>query len=1141
MTSPAGQHHKFPSSFIGREPELAEVDAAIEGCLSGRGGLFFISGEPGIGKTRLAEEISDLGRQRGMLTLWGACSEDVGAPAYWPWVPILRALQVDEPSEGDDAIARLLETVALGGTATTIPAAGFAGEERRFLLFDAVARVMHARAVHSPLLIVLDDLHAADLASLHLLAAVVPSVRDGRILLVGTFRQVELERRPDAARVVAVAGRHGKGLHLGGLSSVETHHLIQLIQDAPISAAVATDIYRRTEGNPLFVDEIARWMRLGDGSRATLEIPPAVRVVIRERLAPLSFDCRRLLGAAAVLGRDIDLALLCTMTGRSSADVTVLLREARMGGLIAAIPAGISRQRFAHMLTRDVLYDDIDPLERARMHARAGEAIESLQAGVLDAHLAELAYHFGQGAIAGTAAKAVEYAVRAGEHALAQLAYEDAAQSFEQALEVLALSPGEPFRRCEIELALASARSASGEPRARASFQRAAALARSLVSTDRARAARLLASAAIGMAERGLGLPQPLPDPEVRELLAEGLRVLGSSDDALASRLLSLLSMERSLDVGDEQCVVLGTRAIEMAQRLGDAVVLSAALSAQHFVLWRRHRVEECLETASRIVELAGRTGDLRLAVHGRGWRMVDWMTLGETARFDEDLEHLARAVEPLRQARYQWIVANYRAMQALWAGRWAEAEDLAMQSLALGERADDANTTTPPLIQLFLVRRERCMLAGEELKARFFIERFPESPSPRTLLAVTLTDLGRLDEARSEFDRLAAADFEDLRRQHRIGVLPWLAEVCVALGDRHRADLLYAQIEPYGRYSMPVGPASFVGSGFHYLGILAGALGDVQRGLEHLDTAIRENTRMRGEAWAAWSRFAAARLRLRGAASLGMRSLDEAETLLRQAGDTAMRLSMVRLQREIDSLLRQLSAAREPAAAVPGGNVIQLRGARRGATVTTAPKHGDTATGAINVNVFRLEGQYWTIGRPTRLLRLKNAKGYDYIRSLLRHPNATVHVLDLAMSPSAEEGSVAREERLGIRSWKEPGDPTLDPRARAQYRERLRDLRAELAEAEGNNDSGRVERLRGEIDFLVRELVQVAGPGRRGRPAAQAERARLNVTRAIKAAIRRIAEGDPELGRYLDTTIRTGMFCSYAPDPRFRMRWCLT
>jgi tetratricopeptide (TPR) repeat protein len=1142
MTWPADQYASISSSFVGRERELAALREALSAAGDGHGSLLLLTGEPGIGKTRIAEEIAQAARQAGVRTLWGACSEDGGAPAYWPWVPILRELrQVDGAAAGADSISVLLHELS-GEDSAAVAAAGAPAEERRFLLFDAVARALQDAACGSGLLIVLDDLHAAGIASLQLLASIAPSLRGSRILIVATYRDVDLERRPDAARLLAAAGRHGKRLQLDGLTLGETRRLIQIVRAAPVSDVVAADVHRRTEGNPLFVDEIARWMSRGE-ERRELDIPPGVRAVIRERLAPLSFDCRTLLGAAAVIGRDFDLATLGAIGAPGAGEMLALLRQAFAAELIVAVPGALGRYRFAHILTRDVLYDDMKPAERARLHAAAGAAIESLQAGLLDDHLSELAHHFGQAALAGAAAKAVEYAVRAGERAAAQLAYEDAAGHFEQALEALALCPADPFRRCEIELALAEARSASGEPRARQSFQRVAGLARALLSSDRARAARLLAAAAIGIAERGLGLPQPLPDPEVRELLGEGLRQLGDGDAAAVARIQALLAMEHSLDAGDERCIVLGSNAIAMARRLGDSAVLSAALSAHHFVLWRRHRVEECLEVASQIVDVATRSGDQRLEAQGRGWRLVDWMTMGETLRFEKEIEQLTRVAAVLRQPRYQWVVANYRAMRALWAGRWAEAEELAMQALALGERTGDPNATAPPLLQLFLSRRERGQLAGEELKIRFFMERHPESPSPRTLLALTMLDLGNLAEARNEFDRLASQDFADLQREHRIGVLPWLTEVCAAIGDRPCAELLYAQIEPYAHYNMPIGPAAFAGSGFHYLGLLADTLGQASLAAEHFDAAVRENERMRGEPWAAWSRCAGARQRIKAVAELGRSALDEAESMLRRARQTATHLGMTKLQGEVDAAFRQLQPLSTHAEA-RASNVVRLH-ARRTVDGRAA---GAAAVGAAPepeqaVNVFRLDGQFWSVGRPTRPLRLKNAKGLEYIRRLLQQPNVAVHVLDLtgtpaAASPQTEAGT--RQEGLALRSWKQGETPEIDQQARSAYRERLRDLRADLLEAQRNSDVGRTERLRNEIDFLTDELARSAGFGTRQRPSTHAERARLNVTRAIKAVVRRIAEGDSDLGRYLDSTIRTGMFCSYEPDPRFPIRWTL-
>jgi hypothetical protein len=291
----------------------------------------------------MAEELARSAQAAGVRTLWGACSEDGGTPAYWPWVPILRGLRQDNevatPAGGP--ISELLHNLSVGNDSAALPFAGAASEDRRFLFFDTVSRELHAAAARVPLLIILDDLHAADLASLHLLASIVPSLRAVRILIVATYRDVDIERRADASRLLADAGRHGKKLRLTGLTLGETRRLIQIVRASPVSDAMATDVHRRTDGNPLFVDEIARWMSRGDAEHRDSEIPPGVRAVIRERMQPLSADCASLLAAASVVGRDFDVATLSAATGRSSSEVLGVLREAMASDLIVAVPGGL--------------------------------------------------------------------------------------------------------------------------------------------------------------------------------------------------------------------------------------------------------------------------------------------------------------------------------------------------------------------------------------------------------------------------------------------------------------------------------------------------------------------------------------------------------------------------------------------------------------------------------------------------------------------------------------------------------------------------------------------------------------------------------------------------------------------------------
>jgi tetratricopeptide (TPR) repeat protein len=1201
----ASPHHLSSHTFVGRDRELAELRGGLDNAIDGRGRLFLIVGEPGIGKTRLAEELAAGAQARRAQVLWGRCWEGGGAPAYWPWVQIIRALaracnaeslarhfgagtpylvqMVPELREHLPSVADLPAAAAM--------TSAVASEHARFPLFDATTSLLNGVAGSQPIVIVLDDLHAADQSSLLLLQFLSREFHDARMLIIGTYREVEMQRLPDTARLISDVARRGHRIPLGGLSADDVARLMQTTFALSPSPALASAVHETTEGNPFFVDEVVRLLVAEDPLHPPddvptggLHIPHGVRDAIRERLHPLSQVCVQTVATAAVIGREFSLTLLQGSSDLPPEQLLEVLQEAEAGGIIAKLPSPLPRYAFNHALIRETLYDDLPAGQRMRLHRRIGAVLERLYAADQRPHLAELAHHFLQAAPGGDADKAVDYAVRAAERATAVLAYEEAAARYALAIEALALLPGgNEIRRIELLLARGEAQArAWNTDSAQSTFRQAADAARRVPG-----AATLLARAALGMGRSGLGVPRGgSVDRGLVALLEEALHALGEHDSALRAQLLARLAVELYFSDSADRRVALSSQAVEIARHVGDPATLAYVVNARHFALWDSPDVAERLAVATEAVELAERAGDHELSAQGHCWRLLDVIEMGDTAAWDQELEILTRLAETLRQPRLLSFTLTLRAMRALWRGQLDDVDTLAQQALAIGNRVQDDAAVVSASLQMFAVSRARGRLAALEPMVKVWAERTPASPATRCMLAIVYADLAREAEARHEFDLVAAQDFVNLHRVNGLNaLLPWLAEVCAFLGDARRAQLLYEYLSPLANRNILGGPRICFGPAAHALGLVATTLGEWEAAAEHFEAALRRSRQMQGAPAVASTQYEYARMlfrrdqhgdrqRLLGLASeaaatattLGMHALAEKARTLFAAAEAAKDAHSTASHREARRAVGDTDQHDAPQAAADPPSVTSERTA--GARVLRFPtKPGRKTAAAPNGNttqrseesrpsgrakadegIFRREGEYWSVGDSSAVLRLRDTKGLRYIAQLLHSPGREFHVTDLLVpeqpAPSAPLAQLSDAQllQLGMQTASSTaGEPVLDAPAKAAYKRRIEDLRDQLEEATRFNDVERAARARHEIEFLTQELGRAVGLRGRSRTAAShAERTRLNVTRAIKSVVKRVARGNPNLGHYLATTIKTGTFCSYTPDPRLPMAWKL-
>ncbi len=383
--------------------------ATLDAVADGSGQLFLLEGEPGIGKTHLARALGDEARARGFAVVWGRCWEEGGAPAYWPWTQVLRALVRqrgrDRLLEGDvAALHRLVPIVS--ELATVVPEDSSNGEAPtgQFALFDAATTLLQETVAERPTALILDDLHAADHDSLRLLQFLARDLPQSRLLIVGTFRGDDAAQS-GADALLAKLARDGRVLPLRGLTEAQVAALVERIAGEPAGAGVVRSVHRATQGNPLYVDSITHLLvaedRLQEASgrgdepgAVALPLPPSIRDATRSRLAYLDAESRAALRVAAVIGRTFTLPVLGIVVGRPPDTLLDLLDVAVNRGTIRPSTTVAGSFVFEHILVRDVLYRELEPSRRAELHWHVGTALEQVNASDLDPHVAEIAHHF---------------------------------------------------------------------------------------------------------------------------------------------------------------------------------------------------------------------------------------------------------------------------------------------------------------------------------------------------------------------------------------------------------------------------------------------------------------------------------------------------------------------------------------------------------------------------------------------------------------------------------------------------------------------------------------------------------------------------------------------------------------------------
>ncbi len=610
--------------FVGRQQEMGELKAALEDTLSGRGRMMTLVGEPGIGKTRTSQELATYAGLRGVKVLWGRCYEEQGVPPYWPWVQAIRSYVRDtEPEKlstemgaGAADIAEVVSDVKtqLPGLQ---PAPQLEPEQARFRLFDSITAFLKSASQSRPLMIILDDLHWADKPSLLLLQFVVRELSNGRILLVGTYRDMELSRQHPLAESLGELTRERafQRVLLRGLSQEDVGRFIEVAAGVQPEDALVNAVYTQTEGNPLFVTEVVRLLvqegQLGQAQRTsgrqteswTVRIPEGVREVIGRRLNRMSERCNDTLTMASIVGREFEFSQLKALVEDLSEDMLLdVLEEALAARVIEEMPDSIGRYQFTHALLQETLMDELSLTRRVRLHARIAESLEAMYGDDVESHAEELVFHFEQAqAILGTE-KLVKYSVSAGDAALSTWAIEEGRAHFELARNLLT---DDTDGRTKAEVLFGYARARSALP-SEGEFQRCLDLM----------AEAYQAFKSVGDYQGAVSVAAQLTINVIRfssgadVLLRDSLQHAAENSPEKA-RILALLGHVTYFQAGsEEEASQALDESLKLANDLNDKPVQALVLAVQSEMSARNLNFDDARSKSDQAINLAAQVGD---------------------------------------------------------------------------------------------------------------------------------------------------------------------------------------------------------------------------------------------------------------------------------------------------------------------------------------------------------------------------------------------------------------------------------------------------------------------------------------------------------------------------------------------------
>lgn len=845
------------SSFVGRGAELRLIDAAWSRVSTGSSReVVLVSGEAGLGKTTLVARTSRDAFERGATVLFGHCEEDLITP-YQLFAETLthyvthasEELLLAHVAEHGSELVRLVPALA-GRIADLPPTRATDPDSERSLLFAAVVGMLAAASAERPLVLLLDDIQWADKGSLLLLRHLGSIDRPMRLLVLATYRDNEA-----AALLDTLGALHRQtGISRIDLKGLDDREVLQCVEAIVGPAAgdaalrLARAVHSETDGNPFFVTEILRHLTetgtisgegrwVGPHAMRSLALPDSVREVIGARIARLGGQSARVLGLAAVIGRDFDFDLLARTSAMQESPLLDLLDEAAEAALIRELPNGVGRYHFAHALIQHALYEDLSAARRVVAHRQVAGALEELCGQRPGTRVGELARHWCYAPQRADVPKAIQYAYQAGNSALSALAPADAVDYFRSATALFSEhAVADPALEIDLAIGLGTAQRQTGDPAFRATLLAAGARAAELGDTTR------LVRAALAN-DRGWHTTSGAVDTEKVGQLEHALQRLpaGVADRALV---LGALCAELAFGSTLERRKALAEEAIAIAEATGDDAIMVRTLNHMAFSLSVPALLDSSLRWTADALTRAERVGDPMQLYFAAMYRATAAVRANDVAEADRCFAIAGHLVRQLQLPPLRWEYTFHMAKRAMLAGDLAEAEQLAGEAVAIGVSCGQPDAQMCYGVQLACVHWMRGTMGDLAPLLEGMVAANPGLPTIRASLAMAFAQARRLDDATRILDEFANTGYSLPPDTAWLNGMTEYADAAIACGDRRFAQALYDLLAPWARQFASAGGLTAEGPVCLYLGGLATVLGRHDEADRHLTLAAELSER---------------------------------------------------------------------------------------------------------------------------------------------------------------------------------------------------------------------------------------------------------------------------------------------------------
>ncbi|HEY33405.1 MAG TPA: AAA family ATPase [Dehalococcoidia bacterium] len=920
-TEPVEPGFIYRRVFVGREAELKLLQSAFDNAMSGNGSIVMVVGEPGIGKTALWEQLSAYVVTRSGKTVVGHCYEE--GSLKLPYLALIEAMYsyvlTSDPSAirkelgaGAADVARIVSEVTekLG----IKPRPPVNPEEDRYRLFHAVTGFLNNAATTRPLVVVLEDLHNADKDTLEMLIYIARNLSGTRLLIIGTYRDVEVDRMHPLSAALAELRRINAfdRVLLHGLSISEVSRMLENIAVEAVPRGLAEAVHQQTEGNPLFVQEVVRylieagiitrekghWLLTGETS-LRMSIPEGLRDVIGRRLSRLSEECNRVLSTAAVIGREFPLEILHRVAGVPDSEVFAALEEARALAIIeehASVGATVS-YRFTHALIRQTLYEEILAPRRIQLHQHVGQALEEVGEKRLEERAAELAEHFSYSSEPTDLTKAINYSEMAAERAASVYAFGEEVRLLEQALKVQEVLDSEDrAKRCDLLLALGGVLTVVGEPRHVLDVEapEALSLAETIGDNKRASKACQLALEALTYYQSGgmLGNPETTQWVEQADCYAEP----DTLERAHADCWLGVMKINAGRPMEGAPLI---EHALDLARHLDYPNTFFRIAYCWLFFVEAPWHAEGQLKLAEELMTRP-RVG---VSIPVLAWALMfvglTFSSLGLRERAEEAFHELQDLAKRTQGANYLIWSMGIDAYIATWDGRLWEAVEITQSLVTRGQEL--GLTAFAPVIAGLFGTRCRLYL-GRGVKAfEHAHQDFLHGGRPNEELCLIMSHLSRTAQVAEMLEQRVVArpgigSVDDMT-QATCDI--YLLEAAVLIGHRRSAELLLERL---------------AGSGFRttkqhttctarHLGAAAALLGRPEEAREHYQEAIRVCNDMRFRPELALTRLQLAELLLEHYPDKKPEALEHLDFAIKEFREMKMQPSLERALRHKEIL----------------------------------------------------------------------------------------------------------------------------------------------------------------------------------------------------------------------------------------------